>query len=315
MAKTKSKGKSNKTGKNQPQRKKSQTPRPQRMGGLDQGAMHHIRLMADPCNAPLVHPAYESPGGGAVIRYRKFITVGTAGVEKCGAFSWAPALNEHFANGADASANAFAPARVSTFPDLAATSASTAGSSFRCVAACARIITNASELNRAGLVYAGATDMNQAWGAGAAVLNVDSLAGILPVTTRSPNKSIEIVWTPGGADTDFNSDDTLSVTGRGAIGRNTLTFAFAGAPSAIGYTIELTGVYEVKFGAGTGVCTSITPPPSSNSWNQVLRGFAQAIRNAPVVIDGVRRATDFVANAGTAYMGQLGSRAAVGLLM
>lgn len=287
---------------------------------LDGPAMSHIRLMADPCNAPLVAPAYEFPGGGAIIRYRRILTVGANGVEKHGAFGWAPGANEFYSNGADFINSNFVPSNGSMFGPLSVATGHTGFTSFqsfRCVAACAKFVTNASEANRSGLVFLGLTDTSQGWrsSGGAGVMTPEYLSGILPTSTRAPSKSAELVWTPSHADTDFTSDPVDTNTNSAGISRSVMSFAFTGAPAASGYTVECTAVYEVRFGATTGMSSPVVPPVSSTSWNNVLRGFSQLIRNAPVMIDGVRRATDYISNAGVNYLGQVGARAAVGLLM
>lgn len=312
-------------GKRKPQQQPQRQPRPKtqphsaRMAGLDAAAIAHIKLMADPCNAPLVYPAYEFPGGGAIIRYRRIVTCGTSTGETAGGLCWAPGVNEFWNNGGAAINSTFIPNRGTMFNPLstATTSGQTTLNSFRCIGACARMITNASESNRSGLVFVGNADTTLAWGSNANTgsMTAELLASSLPISTRSPAKFAEVIWIPGHADTEFNSDDTASFTSSSSTSRSCLSFAFTGAPPAAGYTFECTAVYEVKFGMSSGVISTVSPPTSSSSWNVVLRGLDKFIRSSPVLIDGVSRASDYVKNAGVQYLGQIGTRAAVGLLM
>jgi hypothetical protein len=179
-----------------------------------------------------------------------------------------------------------------------------------------RAITNASEANRSGLVYAGNTELNQLWGNASAVLNTDlnNVVSGLPVCTRSPSKQLEVYWLPGPLDTHFWADDqNTSITG-GSGGRSTVTIAFSGAPPTTGYVIECTGVYEVVYPFASGIVTAVGAPPSRTSWNVVLRSLLQYMNNSPVVIDGMRKAIDYVSAAGQSYLGTAASRVAVGML-
>lgn len=305
-------------GKTQPKtkpRKQSRGPRQKSMAMLDGAAMDHIRLMADPCNGKLCPPAYESPGGGALIRYRAIVNFGTGAGETAGVFSWAPGANETIGNGGVASTTSFTPSRNTMFAALSTSANSATGTSYRCVAACVRMITNASETNRSGIVYAGNTDYNQYWWNGTGQTSVESVLPGLPITTRAPSKSLEVVWAPAESDTDFVNDSLGTSLQQGGYGRSAITIAFTGAPAATGYTLEITGVYEVAYGLNQGTLATRSPPASSSSWNNVLRGLSQFINNSPVMIDGVRRLTDYVQQAGASYIGTTASRAAIGLLM
>lgn len=291
--------------------------RPPRQTGvmLDGAAIDHIKLLADPCNGKLVFPAYESPGGGALIRFRRLLNVGTLAGETTGVFSWTPGHNEYFMQGLANNATGFIPNKQTAIGPLSHTpTGQNSAPSFRCVAACLRLITNASESNRSGIVFAGVTDSNMVAYAPSATVTTEQVANGLPVSTRAPSKHVDVLWTPMTADMNFWADNTGTGQGLGEEARTALTCAFWGAPPASGYTVELTGVYEVNMTVFSGAVAVRSPPPSMSSWNQVLSGFTKFINNSPILIDGVRRAVDYVATAGKSYVGAAAGRAAMSLL-
>lgn len=311
MVKSKKKG-------TKPTARKTAVPRAMPRITMDGGAVDHINLMRNPCQGRLVPPAYATTGGGAIMRFRRVITLGGATGENAGIFHWLPGLNQFFANGAAGSTSTFTPSSASmfTFLTTSGTNNDTSATSFRAVAACARILTNASEMNRSGIVYAGMTDGQYYGTKGAAVANVEISVGGLPFTTRMPSKSLEILWIGGALDTEFyvDLDNTTIVVGE-AYSRNAITFGFTGGATATGVTIEVTGVYEVNFPSRNNLVASKGPPSTNTPWSTIANGFFKAIANSPVIVDGLNRVVDFAASGGASTVGGYAARAAVGLLM
>jgi len=286
----------------------------QTMYRLDEAATNHIKLMANPCNARICPPAYDSPGGGALLRYRKIISLGAATGETSGIITWVPGTNEYVANGAASIYTVFTPSGTTMFGPLSTGPNSPYGQSFRCVAACMRLITNASESNRSGLVYAGNVDANQNYPAAGANVDLNGMILGMPVITRSPVKSLEVLWTPNQGDMNSSTDLGAVSNVIGGDSRSALTIAFSGAPAGTGYTVEVTGVYEVAYGLNSGILTPKEPPVSITPWNVVARAFEKLIHNSPVIIDGLQRASDYIGQAGASYVRAAGARAALGLL-
>lgn len=273
---------------------------------LDGAAMAHIHLMADPCQGRLVPAAYPTSGGGAIQRFRTVVPLGVGAGETAGFFHWLPGQNEYYANGASGPTNPFTPTAVSNIALL--THAFNVGASapaFRCLAACIRVIPNSSESNRGGIVYGGQTDGAYYGNNGTGTITVNEAISGLPVSARMPAKSLEILWCPNDVDQNFTSDSTNSGSAIYTLqSGGAVSFGFTGGPSASGVTLELTAVYEINFRTG-GSQVSKGPPVSMTPWNQVLKGFYNAIQNAPVIIDTARGALEYIGTAANSQPGRV----------
>lgn len=280
--------------------------------------MDHVKLMADPCNGRLVPAAYAQPGGGAIQRFRTVIGLGTAAGETCGIFQWTPGINEYYANGAATSSSTFSPTSNTVFGALqTANGIGTTAVEFRCLAACLRVISNASESNRAGVVYAGLTDSTYYGYNAAGTSSVQTAVGGLPVSSRMPAKHVEVLWAPSSLDQNFNVD--LSGVGTGitqGIGgtQNALTFGFIGGPAASGVTLELTAVYEINYSASSGAISCKSAPASVTPWGATLKAFYETINNSPVIIDTARRALEYFNSQGGSTGRLLGAAGRVAML-
>lgn len=116
------------------------------------GVDAYLRLLENPCTAPMVHPPFVGCGSGILMRTRNMITSGTntdialqlaPGYPAYGPITW---------RGVDATGTPIngAPINVNT----AAQNNALLGQ-FRLVAACIKVHYTGSELNRAGSVYMG----------------------------------------------------------------------------------------------------------------------------------------------------------------
>lgn len=280
---------------------------------LDGAALDHIKLMMDPCLGKMVYPAYSTSSNGSLMRFRNVISVATGATETCGVFHWTPGINAMYANGAATTTTTFTPTLYAPYPFLQTGGGNSTGTSFRCVAACARIIFNGSEMNRGGIVYAGNTT-SDSWGANVSA-NVSQCIGTLPYASRTPSKFLEILWVPNAADTQMFTDST----GAGAaIGEgpaySSVTAALVGLPATTGVSIETTAVYEVVFASANNLVSSVGPPASSTPFGNVLQGFFNAVKNSTVVLDGISKALDYVGPSGAATIGANIGRLAIGYL-
>lgn len=264
---------------------------------LDKAAMDHVKLMADPCQGNIVRAAYATPGGGMLVRLKSIVTLAASAGETTGVFHWTPGMNEYYANGAATTTTTFTPAAASLFPVLVTTSGTgNSARMFRCLAACTRLMTNASEMNRAGFVWAGQTT-NAYFGAHAgSQANTQSVAAGLPVMARVPANFLEVLWAPSSADTEFESDSNIYALAVDTFnnGKNAMTLVVGGLPAGTGVSIECTAVYEVNFASQLGYVNSSPGPASMTPWNQVLGAFYKFIHNAPVIVDTVRRSTEYI---------------------
>lgn len=271
----------------------------QGMRTLDEGARRHIRLLQDPCNAPLVRPAYETSAGGLLVRYRRVVELAINANQTAFIMGFLPHENAlHFKVYTDSTT----PAALSSqevFTGLD-TVAGASQFSYRCVAACARGICLASELNRSGVVCAGSVDSDVVIPTDAAqTTSVAAVQAVLPVSTRMPSRAIEVLWTPGESSHQYRTIDVGGLPSP-LLGthNNACVLAVSGMPAQSGMRVELTAVYEVRPANASNVVSVVEPPPSSNTWNQVLRQFVAEAGNR-VLIEGERAVV-----AGAAYLGQ-----------
>lgn len=245
-----------------------------RARGWDQGAIAWAKLLADPCSAAVVPPCYPT-GGGVLIRSRTVITVGTGAGEIAGLVHWVPGGGLVFSNGTANPGTGFTPSTGQVVPPFI-------GNSFRvpnCVAACMRIIPNASELNRSGMCYLGNTHGSYVQATGS--VSVNQVASQLTYSIRSPDQAAELVWLPRPQDVagaQYISGGILSDT---VTGGSALTFAYTGSPAAVGYTVQLIGVYEVPMDPGSnttlGTINQYQPPASTTNWSEVVRTVFEAM--------------------------------------
>jgi hypothetical protein len=265
---------------------------------LDDGAKRHIRLLLDPCNAPLTRPAYEMSAGGLLVRYRRVFNMAASPGETGFIMGFLPHENTvHLASVTSGSA-ATTIGSIEAFSGLDTTSGGSQFS-FRCVAACAKLMTLASELNRAGIVASGSVDSDVVIPTSAAqTTTADAVMAVLPVATRMPSRSLEVLWTPGENSGAYRTTDTAGAGLLIGTHNNACVISGTGLPSGTGVRFELTAVYEVRPANSSNVVAVTEPPPSNNSWNQVLRAFLAAAGNR-VRIEGERAVV-----AGLSYLGQ-----------
>jgi len=240
--------------------------------GLDAQAAGYARLLADPCNAPLVHPVYPGGDAGYLFRAESFSTFGVGAAETSGIIHWAPGYN----NVSGSQLVGFAAANADTATAVASQGASSPGNTFlqanakgvRCVAACLKITFPGSEANRAGRIHYGHTSAGML-DIGNSV-KVDSVAQTLQHFSRTPTDTIELVWKPSQGDFEFNDPTETS----GALIRDrkgAVTVAWAGLPAATGLTFHFTAIYEWTPATALGIGhNALGKNQSRNTFDQVL---------------------------------------------
>lgn len=262
---------------------------------VDGAAMAHAKLMADPCGGRLVPPAYPQPGGGAIQRFRAIASYGTGAGDTAVLFHWTPTINEFIINAAVSAATAFVPNIQTAFAGLSnAVGVGTSALNYRVIAACVRVLTNASEANRAGLIYAGQTSVQYLGQNAGATTSVAAASASLPITARVPSKHLEVLWTPALGDQSFVADYTgvSAVLGQASSAYSSITVGASGLPAGTGLTFELTLVAEINYNSNGNVVA--TPPPvTTTPWNNVLRTFSALIKNAPVIVDTARETIEY----------------------
>jgi hypothetical protein len=230
---------------NKPAKRKAvRKPRP--MSRLDVPALEYAKLLADPCTGRLVHPIYAGGDAGYLFRAESFATFGTGTGNTAGTVHWVPgyvnasgtdlvgiaATSGNTAAAAVALGNTFAPGR---------TFLNTNARGVRCVAACMKITYPGNESVRSGRIHYGLTTAGLI--DAATSHTADGVAQALQHFTRTPPETIELVWRPGAADTEFN-DPTEQASAAIRDRKAAITVAWAGLPDAVGLTIHFTAIYE-----------------------------------------------------------------------
>lgn len=246
---------------------------------MDGPAQAYARLLADPCSGPIVHPVYPGGDAGLLFRAESFITFGAGATATAGVVHWVPG----YVNSSSTELLQMDSTDGST-PGVAAINAGTPGKTFlaanargaRCIAACLKITYPGAESTRAGRIHYGHT----AGGfidSGASV-TANGVANTLQNYGRTPTDTVELVWKPSVADTEFN--DPSEVASAQIRDRKAgLTVAWSGLPVNTGLTLHFTAVYEWMPLSGLGVANnSLGKAISRNSLDDVVdsllaRGF------------------------------------------
>jgi hypothetical protein len=262
---------------------------------LDQAAREHLRLILDPCNGPITAPAYPNPGGGTLIRMRNAFTIGANAGETAFLLHVVPALNLHYANGAAAPTTTFTPTANVTFPPLSSDSTQDSTTYYRPIACCVKVISLSSEMSRKGVLYAGHTD-GRFVRSRAANATVNNFYSVLPYMTRTPDKSLELMWVPNLVDGEFqfNDNNVGGDSGAGGSGPAAVTIAGTGLEAGVGVQVEITTVYEVQAaGPGSGygyMVNTKTPPPSSTPFVDIVKSVFDITGGFPALLDGAKAA-------------------------
>lgn len=256
---------------------------------LDRAGAEYARLLADPCNAALVHPTYSGSEGGYLIRTESFSTVGNATGHTAGYLQWCPGLVGSdvcvLSNGAVTAGTSVAAnnsGSISPGYTFLRANASVA----RCVAACIRISYPGTESGRSGRVHYGQ-------GSGGALISgtsytADGVAQAMPHYSRTPAQEIELVWKPNDADQLFREPGALT-TEEAKSRHAALTVAWAGLPADVGLTFRFTAVYEWQPEVAIGMSVpNLSKSSSSNTLDHVVnylvsRGFS-FVRHAGLAV-------------------------------
>jgi len=263
--------KAKKNNKNAAKKRKGAVGAPRPVAVLDRAAADYARLLADPCGAPLVHPIYPGGDAGFLFRAESFWTAGAATGRTSGVFHWTPGYanasnTELVAMTADAPTVSTLFAAQAQAPGIAFLAANAKGC--RCVAACLKITYPGAEQTRSGRVHYGLTQAGMI-DAGDST-TVDAFAQTLQHYGRTPTDTVEVIWRPGAADTEFN--DPKEAASQFIRDRKTaVSVAWAGLPAATGLTFHMTAIYEWTPNVGLGVGhNAVGKARSRNSLDDVI---------------------------------------------
>lgn len=233
------------------------------LGGLDTHGAQWARLLQDPCGAPMVQGCYPGGGSGILLRFKAYAAVLT-GTNQDFQFSFTPGYNKYVFGQTLAGATGTIGVRQFPFAVLNGTTYD----SYRCVAACARVVYLGSEGNRSGQVGSAITS-SSIFDEGATVVGTGGLLPVMQKVARLGEVIHETKWVPSVRDMNFvGSQDTTDYP----YDRATITICGYTLPAG-SCTVEMTGVYEVIPEYGSGIVASQTVPSSRNSVTDVLRAL------------------------------------------
>lgn len=241
---------------------------------LDAKAIEYAKLLMDPCSAAICHPVYPGGDSGFLFRAESVGTFGAAATQDCGFVHWAPGYLNATSSEIIASAGTGGGASLSGAANSSAPGRqflSTNASAVRCIAACMKITYPGAESARAGRIHYGHTQAGLIDSGD--TTSVDALAPNLQHFGRTPPDTIELVWRPSIADTEFN-DPRAAASATLRDRKSALTFAWAGQPAAVGMTIHFTAVYEWLPVTGTGLAADVKGKNTSNNTMDEVLDFA-----------------------------------------
>lgn len=268
------------------QRPTSQFGNPKRASGvpkvnLDRGAREYARLLADPCNGPLVAGPGPGLGGGIITRFETdFIAFAGAGITS-GYLIFSPADANSVAGAGALDTTASAGTTITgpgkTFLDAQA-------SAHRCLSACMQVYWPGNELNRQGLIGMGYgtgqlyTDVLPVANGGRGLSNTAANVRASNFhVERTPNGMVELKFKPTQADMNWLPTEKESAQNQPELdARTTMTLSATGLPAATGIRIRLVAVYEwiPKISTGAGLVTTVGhSPPTYNTMNDILQAL------------------------------------------
>lgn len=228
---------------------------------LDQAALAHRRLLADPCNADLTVPVYPGLGTGQYRRYRSLIASEGLSVEGCYLFqlgtntTWR-ASHVAATAGTDYTFSAAAPL-------FGATSLSGGGVEARCLAGCVKVRYVGAESARQGTIGMAVLSAPNAQPSGISRATTDTQR--CPFVTRFGEVMHEVKFVPTQADEEFK------LVGTSTSSNSVIAIVYRGIPAS-SLQFEVTGCYEIN-SSELDVTSSSIVPKSTNTLNHVLQSL------------------------------------------
>jgi len=236
--------------------------------GLDKHAADYARLLADPCNGPLVSGPFGDGGGGIISRFEIDTIVNNSATDVASELMFLPANNQGYIGSTAITSDSLA---VTPAP----TSQVTPGqiflianaSQYRCLSACIQIYWPGTELNRSGIVSLGQYSANII----TQVSSVGSLRSSAQYVERMPEQMAEIIWRPNSYDLEWSYPNapTVSALQQKA---SALCVTASGFPVSTGIRYRVVAVYEwFPLSGGGLVQTDNRGTTSANTFADVIR--------------------------------------------
>lgn len=299
-------------------KKKVKVARPRMLPGegLDAPARDFVRLLSDPCGAPLVGAPYGGVAGSNFYRFRNIIDPGSAAVDS--SLQFCPSLvgiSGAVGNGIGAiqwgstNTTGSAPGNLYGTP-LNNTIGTGIIGGLRCVGACIRVMYTGSELNRQGQVALNITASPLYNGLGTAAGVPQSLPTSPTLFQEMPNVSRlgevihEVKWVPGFNDQAFVAVAEVTSTQVYPQAGTAIVAAVLNAPpGSIQY--EVLSCWEATPNLqGGGIVSTVAAPKSRNTLNDILRAIGNitdfAVRAGNIVVPGIRSGLELARQYGPA---------------
>lgn len=273
--------------------------------GLDGAASAYARLLADPCNGPLVTGPFADGKGGIVSRFEIDQLVNTGGTETCAYFAFCPALGQGYTSSTALvnGGSTITPTGNSAWSPGQTFLAANSGQ-FRALSACVQVYYPGSESSRSGVVSLGNVSMD------AAVINTnvntDRIRVVSQIVERTPNTMAEIKWRPTMADTSWVNPKAPPSANVDIGGYTALVVTAGGLPAGVGLRIRCVFVCEWQPTISSGFVSPMYGTPGSrNTLVHVLEAldaaghwmYNGALNVAGIASAGVRAARSITTGA------------------
>lgn len=239
---------------------------------LSAHALAWRRLLVDPCNAPPAAPCYGGTQGGFLTRVKYvFPVLNMTDYLIQYTPSLGPLAGGLVLGGTMTAGGGFTPTAVSgsTFNAFLNTNAR----AWRTAAACMKIRYTGAEGNRSGYVTSRLTP-RPPYQAGTST-NTSLEAGMATTINRFGEVQHELKFVPTDYDTLWNDVNSSATNNPGCAMIMSLNGIYTTGATAV---VEITTVYEWQPLSALGTGSVMAPPPSSNSYSDVLRSLGDTLR-------------------------------------
>lgn len=220
---------------------------------MPSGYEAHLRMIADPCNAPLVSPVTGGSEAAVKARLKSVSNVSHTPATNAGTYyygvAWNPVLGAYnlYANNAGGFQIAGTPCLwsldVTNYPGNVITQ------SKRAMGGCVSVAWAETELNRKGMIYSGVINGSVIWtslrssnGGEGTTFKPEDLATMLANTCRTPNDRCELTWVPTDIDseyTDFSVQASSNLAEATLFARSNFVVMLFAASQSVGFTVGL----------------------------------------------------------------------------
>lgn len=214
----------------------------------------HLRMVLDPCNAPLVPTAYRG-SDGYLTRFNNVYSITTGNTSTAFVFAFYPAYNGVW-YGSLADANATGTASWAT-PGPGQAFLLASAESQRAVSACVRAEYVGTELDRQGVIYTGVVPET----ALSSLSTFVQKQALLQKVIRTPDHTIETKWVPMSIEEEYWAPGPTAPGS--SSDRNVIVLIGSGFGAGVQFNFQTTLIAEwrPKYGIGMQQPTPSTRDP------------------------------------------------------